>query len=114
MGTYKQNRTAEDIKREISAIVRELKDPRVSEHLISVARAEVSSDSSYVKAYVSAVEGMEVAKAATNAKITSARQTSALCSDSLERISIPPRLIIIWKKNVMNCAVVETIMVTPA
>ncbi len=67
MGTYKQNRTAEDIKREISAIVRELKDPRVSEHLISVARAEVSSDSSYVKVYVSAVEGIEVAKAATKA-----------------------------------------------
>ena len=67
MGTYKQNRTAEDIKREISAIVRELKDPRVSEHLISVARAEVSSDSSYVKVYVSAVEGMDVAKAATKA-----------------------------------------------
>ena len=67
MGTYKQNRTAEDIKREISAIVRELKDPRVSEHLISVARAEVSSDSSYVKVYVSAVEGMDVAKSATKA-----------------------------------------------
>ena len=67
MGTYKQNRTAEDIRREISAIVRELKDPRVSEHLISVARAEVSSDSSYVKVYVSAVEGIEVAKAASKA-----------------------------------------------
>ena len=67
MGTYKQNRTAEDIRREISAIVRELKDPRVSDHLISVARAEVSSDSSYVKVYVSAVEGMDVAKAATKA-----------------------------------------------
>ena len=67
MGTYKQNRTAEDIRREISTIVRELKDPRISEHLISVARAEVSSDSSYVKVYVSAVEGMDVAKAATKA-----------------------------------------------
>ncbi len=67
MSTYKQNRTAEDIKREISAIVRELKDPRISEHLISVARAEVSSDSSYVKVYVSAVEGLDVAKAAAKA-----------------------------------------------
>jgi len=67
MGTYKQNRTAEDIRREISAIVRELKDPRVADHIISVSRAEVSSDSSYVKVYVSAVEGMEVAKAATKA-----------------------------------------------
>ncbi len=67
MGTYKQNRTAEDIRREISAIVRELKDPRISEHLISVARAEVASDSSYVKVYVSAVEGIEVAKGAAKA-----------------------------------------------
>lgn len=67
MGTYKQNRTAEDIRREISAIVRELKDPRVADHIISVSRAEVSSDSSYVKVYVSAVEGIEVAKAATKA-----------------------------------------------
>ncbi len=67
MGTYKQNRTAEDIRREISAIVRELKDPRVADHIISVSRAEVSSDSSYVKVYVSAVEGIEVAKSATKA-----------------------------------------------
>lgn len=67
MGTYKQNRTAEDIKREIAAIVRELKDPRVADHLISVARAEVSSDLSYVKVYVSAVEGIEVAKPAAKA-----------------------------------------------
>ena len=67
MGTYRQNRTAEDIKREIASIVRELKDPRVSDHLISIARAEVASDSSYVKVYVSAIEGMEVAKAAAKA-----------------------------------------------
>ena len=67
MGTYKQNRTAEDIKREIAAIVRELKDPRISEHLISVARADVAGDLSYVKVYVSAVEGIEVAKGATKA-----------------------------------------------
>ncbi len=67
MGTYRQNRTAEDIRREIATIVRELKDPRVSDHFISVARAEVASDSSYVKVYVSAVEGIEVAKEAAKA-----------------------------------------------
>lgn len=67
MGTYKQNRTAEDIKREIASIIRELKDPRVADHLISIARAEVASDSSYVKVYVSAIEGMDVARAAAKA-----------------------------------------------
>lgn len=67
MGTYKQDRAAEDIKREITAVIRELKDPRIAEHMISVARAEVASDLSYVKVYVSAVEGIEVAKTAVKA-----------------------------------------------
>ena len=31
MGTYKQDRAAEDIKRELAAIMRELKDPRIAE-----------------------------------------------------------------------------------
>jgi ribosome-binding factor A len=67
MGTYKQNRTAEDIRREITNIIRELKDPRLTEHLISVARAEVASDSSFVKVYISAIEGIDVAKQAAKA-----------------------------------------------
>ncbi len=67
MSTYKQSRTAEDIKREIAAIVRELKDPRITEHFISVARAEVAGDLSYVKVYISAVEGVEIAKSAVKA-----------------------------------------------
>ena len=67
MSTYKQDRAAEDIKRELAAIIRELKDPRISEHLISISRAEVTGDLSYVKAYVSAIEGIDVAKQATKA-----------------------------------------------
>lgn len=69
MGTYKQSRTAEDIKREIAAIVRELKDPRVADHFISVARAEVAGDLSYVKVYISSVEGLESAKNAAKALV---------------------------------------------
>lgn len=67
MSTYKQNRVGEDIKREIAAIIRELKDPRVAGHLISVARCEVASDNSYVKVYISAIEGIEVARGAAKA-----------------------------------------------
>ena len=43
MSTYKQDRAAEDIKRELAAVIRELKDPRIAEHLISVSRAEVTA-----------------------------------------------------------------------
>ena len=67
MGTYKNNRTAEDIKREITTVISELKDPRISEHLISVARTETASDLSYVKVYISAIEGIDTAKSAVKA-----------------------------------------------
>lgn len=67
MGAYKQDRTAEDIKRETAAVIRELKDPRIAEHMITVARCEVAHDLSFVKVYISAMEGLDTAKAAAKA-----------------------------------------------
>lgn len=62
MPSYKLGRTTEDIRREVSAILRELKDPRVSGCMLSVVRAEVTNDLSYCTVYVSAMEGMETAE----------------------------------------------------
>jgi len=64
MSGYKINRVSEDIKRELVAIIRELKDPRVMDKLITVVRVEVSSDASYAKAYISALDGLDTAKEA--------------------------------------------------
>lgn len=64
MGSHKLGRTTEDIKRELTAVLRELKDPRVANTMLSVVRVEVSNDLSYCKAYVSAMEGIEKAKEA--------------------------------------------------
>lgn len=61
MAGYRIDRISEDIKREIIAIMREVKDPRVS-GMLSVVKVDVSSDLSYAKVYVSAMEGIEVAK----------------------------------------------------
>ena len=62
MAGYKSDRVAEDIKREIIAIIRdEIKDPRVQGKLLTVIRVEVSGDLSYAKAYISAMEGIETA-----------------------------------------------------
>ena len=58
MPGHKIGRVTEDIKRELTAIFRELKDPRV-EKLLSVVRVEVSGDMSYAKIYVSAFAGQE-------------------------------------------------------
>lgn len=64
MSTYKNDRTAEDIKREITAVIRELKDPRVQGNLLTVVRTELASDLSYGKVYISAFEGLDTAKKA--------------------------------------------------
>jgi ribosome-binding factor A len=63
MAGHKLGRTTEDIMRELTAIFRELKDPRVG-GLISIVRVEVTSDLSYCTVYISAMEGMERAKEA--------------------------------------------------
>ena len=61
MAGYRIDRVSEDIKREIAAIMRELKDPRIT-GMLTVVNVEVSSDASYAKVYVSAMEGMETAE----------------------------------------------------
>lgn len=58
MANYKLVRLSEDIKRELSAMLRELKDPRISS-LLSIIRVEVSGDLSYCTVHVSAIEGAE-------------------------------------------------------
>ena len=64
MAGYRIDRVSEDIKREIIAVIRELKDPRVMDKMLTVVRVEVSSDASYAKAYISALEGLDTAKEA--------------------------------------------------
>ena len=61
MASYKLGRLSEDIKRELSMILRELKDPRISP-LLSIVRVEVSGDLSHCKVNVSAIEGFEKTK----------------------------------------------------
>lgn len=58
MANYKTNRMAEDIKRELTAILRDLKDPRIDK-MLTVVRADLSGDMSVCKVYVSSLGGME-------------------------------------------------------
>lgn len=61
MGSYRASRTEEDMKRELSDIMRSLKDPRVN-GLLSIVKLELSNDLSHCKVFVSAMEGMDAAK----------------------------------------------------
>lgn len=64
MAGYRISRVSEDIRREITALVRELKDPRVKDKMLTVVRVEVSSDASFAKVYVSDFNGIDSAKEA--------------------------------------------------
>ena len=61
MPNFKNSRMAEDIKRELTAILRELKDPRIDK-MLTIVRADLSGDMSNCKVYVSSLEGMERTK----------------------------------------------------
>lgn len=50
MAGHRIDRITEDIKRELIAILREVKDPRVS-GMLSIVKVDVSNDLSYAKVY---------------------------------------------------------------
>ena len=61
MGSYRMDRIGEDISRELTAILRTVKDPRVGE-MTSILRVEVTNDLSYATVHISSLSGMEAAK----------------------------------------------------
>ncbi len=63
MSSYRSDRSGEDIKRELTAILRTVKDPRVS-GMLSIVRVDVSRDMSYATVFISALEGIETAVSA--------------------------------------------------
>ncbi len=61
MPNYKNARHGEDIHRELTAIFRSLKDPRI-DPMLSIVRTELSRDGSSCKVYVSSLEGLQRAE----------------------------------------------------
>ena len=58
MAGYRIDRITSDIKLALSELLRNMKDPRVSQ-LLSIVKVDVSGDLSYATVYVSAIEGYE-------------------------------------------------------
>jgi len=52
------------MKREMTALLRELKDPRLAGKLLTVVRVHLSGDGSTAKIYISAMEGIGAAREA--------------------------------------------------
>ncbi|MBQ8171713.1 MAG: 30S ribosome-binding factor RbfA [Oscillospiraceae bacterium] len=82
MANFNIKRLNEDIKREISAAVGGVKDPRVAKNFVTVTHCEVTNDLSYCKVHIAclggegrtskAVEGMTAASGYFKKRIASA------------------------------------------
>lgn len=62
--SFRAARTQEDVQRELSAILREMKDPRVADAMLSIVKIDLSSDLSSCKVFVSSLSGKEKADSA--------------------------------------------------
>jgi len=64
MANHNIDRLTEDVKREISIAMHEIKDSRISGEIVSVPRIEITNDLSYCKVYISVLGGEEKGEAA--------------------------------------------------
>ena len=64
MANYRKGRINDEVKKELSFILREVKDPRLSDAFISITSVDVSGDLKFAKVYYSALMGdkKEIAK----------------------------------------------------
>ena len=64
MANYRRGRINDEMKKELSQVLREVKDPRVSGAFISITAVEVTGDLKFAKVYYSAMMGdkKEIAK----------------------------------------------------
>ena len=53
MASNRINRINEEIQKELSSLIRTLKDPRIQDTMISITRVETTPDLRYAKVYVS-------------------------------------------------------------
>ena len=56
MASNRIGRINEEIQKELSSLIRNLKDPRVQDTMISITRVEATPDLRYAKVYVSFLE----------------------------------------------------------
>ncbi len=63
MPSYKNARAAEDVRRELSELMRSLKDPRIT-GLLSIVKLELARDFSHCTVYLSSMDGLAGAKSA--------------------------------------------------
>ena len=57
MANYRRGRINDEMQKELSALLREIKDPRVSGGMVSITAAQVTPDMKYATVYFSVLGG---------------------------------------------------------
>ena len=57
MAKYRRDRINDEVKKELSMILREVKDPRLANAFISITAVDVTGDLKFAKVYYSAMQG---------------------------------------------------------
>ena len=68
MSSNRINRINEEIMKELSSLLRTVKDPRVQDTMISITRVETTPDLRYTKVYVSFLQRENAKQALTGLK----------------------------------------------
>ena len=68
MASNRINRINEEIQKELSSLLRTVKDPRVQDTMISITRVETTTDLRYTKVYVSFLQEERVKDAMAGLK----------------------------------------------
>jgi len=108
MPSYKTARNAEDIRRELSDIMRGLKDPRVT-GMLSIVSLDLSRDGSWCKVYISALDGLEASRNAVKG-LTSASGFIRREIGSRLKIRHTPEFIFIADDGIAHSADINRIL----
>ena len=99
MAGYRRGRINEEVTRELAAIIREVKDPRVQKAIVSITAADVTADMKFAKIYFSCIgnadknevkKGLESASGfmrkqiATNLNLRQTPELKFIPDDSIE------------------------------
>ncbi len=109
MANFNIKRLNEDIKREISAAVGGVKDPRVAKNFVTVTHCEVTNDLSYCKVMIACMGGEDrTAKAVEG--MTAAAGYFKKCISSRIRVRKTPELIFLADNSLEYSEHIEDII----
>ncbi|MDR0858796.1 MAG: 30S ribosome-binding factor RbfA [Oscillospiraceae bacterium] len=106
--SHARERISEDIQRELSVIIGEVKDPRVAAAMVSVIAAETSRDQRYCKVHVSALGTYEEKELLRGLKSAAGFMRGELCRSLKLRQS--PELSFVLDRGIEHAARIDQLL----